>query len=58
MQTDIALPRRGALRVGRLLGDGVMHHPLKLERVSIDEGTHDVHPLILGRSQTGIRAFQ
>jgi hypothetical protein len=58
MKTEIALRRQGALRVARLLDDGVMHHPLKLERVNTYEGTHDVHPLILGRSQTGIRAFQ
>jgi glutaryl-CoA dehydrogenase len=28
-----------------------------LETVNTYEGTHDVHPLILGRAQTGLQAF-
>ena len=35
----------------------VMRHLLNLEVVNTYEGTHDVHALILGRSQTGISAF-
>src|SRR5207253_2138095 len=32
-------------------------HVLNLEAVNTYEGTHDIHPLILGRAQTGIAAF-
>ncbi len=35
----------------------VMRHMVNLEVVNTYEGTHDVHALILGRSQTGIPAF-
>ena len=35
----------------------VIRHMLNLEVVNTYEGTHDVHALILGRSQTGISAF-
>ncbi len=35
----------------------VMRHMVNLETVNTYEGTHDVHALILGRAQTGIRAF-
>ncbi len=35
----------------------VMRHLLNLEVVNTYEGTHDIHALILGRSQTGIAAF-
>ncbi|MDZ7810769.1 MAG: acyl-CoA dehydrogenase [Arhodomonas sp.] len=35
----------------------VMRHMVNLETVNTYEGTHDVHALILGRSQTGIQAF-
>ena len=35
----------------------VMRHMLNLETVNTYEGTHDIHALILGRSQTGIAAF-
>jgi len=35
----------------------VIRHMLNLETVNTDEGTHDVHALILGRAQTGIQAF-
>ena len=96
MQTEIALGLQGALRVGRLMDEGlatpemvslvkrnscgkaldiartardmhggngiadeyhVIRHVLNLEAVNTYEGTHDVHALILGRSQTGIQAF-
>lgn len=35
----------------------VMRHMLNLEVVNTYEGTHDIHGLILGKSQTGIAAF-
>ncbi len=35
----------------------VIRHMVNLETVNTDEGTHDVHALILGRAQTGIQAF-
>ena len=35
----------------------VMRHLMNLETVNTYEGTHDVHALILGRAQTGIKAF-
>ena len=35
----------------------VIRHMMNLEAVNTYEGTHDVHALILGRSQTGIQAF-
>ena len=35
----------------------VMRHMLNLEVVNTYEGTHDIHALILGRSQTGLSAF-
>jgi len=35
----------------------VIRHVMNLEAVNTYEGTHDIHPLILGRAQTGIAAF-
>ncbi len=35
----------------------VIRHCMNLEAVNTYEGTHDIHALILGRSQTGIPAF-
>ena len=35
----------------------VIRHVMNLETVNTYEGTHDIHALILGRSQTGIQAF-
>jgi glutaryl-CoA dehydrogenase len=35
----------------------VIRHMLNLESVNTYEGTHDIHALVLGRSQTGIQAF-
>ena len=35
----------------------VIRHMMNLEAVNTCEGTHDVHALILGRSQTGLSAF-
>ena len=36
---------------------GVIRHMVNLESVNTYEGTHDIHALILGRTQTGIQAF-
>ena len=35
----------------------VIRHVMNLEAVNTYEGTHDIHALILGRSQTGIASF-
>jgi len=35
----------------------IMRHSMNLETVNTYEGTHDIHALILVRSQTGIQAF-
>ena len=35
----------------------IIRHVMNLEAVNTYEGTHDIHALILGRSQTGISAF-
>ena len=35
----------------------VMRHMVNLEAVNTYEGTHDVHALILGQAQTGLKAF-
>jgi len=37
---------------------GVARHLVNLEVVNTYEGTHDIHALILGRTITGIQAFQ
>ncbi|MBZ9709046.1 acyl-CoA dehydrogenase [Mesorhizobium sp. ESP7-2] len=42
---------------GIQIGYHVMRHAQNLETVNTYEGTHDVHALILGRTQTGIQAF-
>jgi glutaryl-CoA dehydrogenase len=36
---------------------GVARHLVNLEVVNTDEGTHDIHALILGRAITDIAAF-
>jgi glutaryl-CoA dehydrogenase len=36
---------------------GVARQLVNLEVVNTDEGTHDIHALILGRAITGIQAF-
>ena len=36
----------------------VIRHAMNLEAVNTYEGTHDIHALILGRSQTGLQAFE
>lgn len=35
----------------------IIRHAMNLEAVNTYEGTHDIHALILGRSQTGLQAF-
>ena len=35
----------------------VMRHMVNLEAVNTYEGAHDVHALVLGRAQTGLKAF-
>jgi glutaryl-CoA dehydrogenase len=35
----------------------VIRHVMNLEAVNTYEGTHDIHALILGRAQTGFRAY-
>ena len=35
----------------------IIRHVMNLEAVNTYEGTHDIHALILGRSQTGMSAF-
>jgi glutaryl-CoA dehydrogenase len=35
----------------------IIRHVMNLEAVNTYEGTHDIHALILGRTQTGIQAF-
>ena len=35
----------------------IMRHMVNLEVVNTYEGTHDIHALILGRTQTDIPAF-
>jgi glutaryl-CoA dehydrogenase len=35
----------------------VFRHLMNLETVNTYEGTHDIHALILGRSQTNLQAF-
>lgn len=37
---------------------GVIRHVMNLEAVNTYEGKHGNHALILGRCQTGLRAFQ
>ncbi len=55
---QIARDARDMLGGNGISGDfPVIRHMLNLEVVNTYEGTHDVHALILGRSQTGISAF-
>lgn len=60
---------RKALEIARLARDmlgangildeyHVIRHMMNLETVNTYEGTYDIHTLILGRSQTGISAFE
>ena len=55
---QIARDARDMLGGNGISGDfPIIRHMLNLEVVNTYEGTHDVHALILGRSQTGISAF-
>lgn len=55
---DIARMARD-MHGGNGIADGfhVIRHMMNLEAVNTYEGTHDIHALILGRTQTGIPAF-
>jgi len=55
---DIARMARD-MHGGNGIADGfhVIRHVMNLEAVNTYEGTHDIHALILGRTQTGIPAF-
>ncbi len=56
---DIARQARDMLGANGIADDyPVIRHLLNLEAVNTYEGTHDIHALILGRSQTGIQAFE
>ena len=55
---DIARTARDMLGGNGISDDyPIMRHMVNLEVVNTYEGTHDVHALILGRSQTGLSAF-
>jgi glutaryl-CoA dehydrogenase len=55
---DIARSARDMLGGNGISDDyPIMRHMVNLEVVNTYEGTHDVHGLILGRSQTGLSAF-
>ena len=55
---DIARKSRDMLGGNGISDDyPVMRHMMNLEVVNTYEGTHDIHALILGRSQTDIPAF-
>jgi len=50
---------RDILGANGILSDyPVFRHLANLETVSTYEGTHDIHTLIIGRSITGISAFE
>ena len=55
---DIARSARDMLGGNGISDDyPIMRHMANLEVVNTYERTHDVHALILGRSQTGLSAF-
>ena len=55
---DIARSARDMLGGNGISDDyPIMRHMANLEVVNTYDGTHDVHALILGRSQTGLSAF-
>lgn len=55
---DIARMARDMHGGNGIMGEyQVIRHAQNLETVNTYEGTHDVHALILGRSQTGLQAF-
>ena len=54
---DIARSARDMLGGNGISDDcSVMRHMVNLEVVNTYEGTHDIHALILGKSQTGLSA--
>ena len=55
---EIARSTRDMLGANGIIDEyNVIRHLMNLETVNTYEGTHDIHALILGRSQTGISAF-
>ena len=58
MATDIAREARRLLGANGILAEyHSMRHMANLESVYTDEGTHDIHSLILGQTLTGLGAF-
>jgi len=56
---EIARMARDMLGANGILDEyHVIRHMMNLETVNTYEGTYDIHTLILGRSQTGISAFE
>lgn len=56
---ETARAARDMLGANGILDDyHVIRHGMNLESVNTYEGTYDIHTLILGRSQTGISAFE
>ena len=59
MARNIAKTSREILGGNGIMEDySPMRHMANIESVFTYEGTHDIHALILGRSQTGIQAFK
>ncbi len=59
MALETARMARDILGANGILSDyPVFRHLANLETVSTYEGTHDIHTLIVGRSITGISAFE
>ena len=59
MALEVARMARDILGANGILSDyPVFRHMANLEAVSTYEGTHDIHALILGKSITGIAAFE
>jgi glutaryl-CoA dehydrogenase len=59
MALETARMARDILGANGILSDyPVFRHLANLETVSTYEGTHDIHTLIIGKSITGISAFE
>ncbi len=59
MALEVARMARDILGANGIVSDyPVFRHMANLEAVSTYEGTHDIHALILGKSITGIAAFE
>ena len=55
---DIARTARDMLGGNGISADyGIIRHLMNMEVINTLEGTHDIHALVLGRSQTGLGAF-